>query len=374
MSFVLNEEEQMLRDSARAFLDDRSPVSALRKLRDEASPDGFDRALWKEMGDMGWCGILIEEAYGGADMGYAAAGFLLREMGRSLTSSPFLATAVLAASALRYAGTDAQKENWLPKIAAGEAVIGVALDEKARHDPDTVNTTAIASGNGFKLSGAKRFVACGMGADAFIVTAKDEAGEIGFYLVPGDAEGVIRQPRRTVDSQVPADVTFNDVQLAADARMDAAEDAGLVYKQVLDAGRACLAAESLGVGEEAFDMTIEYLKGREQFGQAIGAFQGLQHRAAHNYSELELARSLVMKALRTLDEQPSQAPIWVAAAKAKAVEASRLAAQDGIQMFGGVGMTDEYDIGLFYKRAQAAGEFLGDHNFSAGRVASLSGY
>jgi len=374
MSFVLNEEEQMLRDSARAFLDDKSPVAALRKLRDDGDPDGFDRAVWREMGAMGWCGILVEEAYGGADMGYAAAGFLLREMGRSLTSSPFLATAVLAASALRFSGTEAQKEIWLPKIAAGETVIGVALDEKARHDPETVATTAKASGNGFKINGSKRFVACGAAADAFIVTARDETGALGFYLVPADADGLVKHPRRTVDSQVPADLTFDDVQIGADAKMDAADDIELAYKQVLDAGRACLAAESLGVGEQAFDMTIEYLKGREQFGQAIGSFQGLQHRAAHNYSELELARSLVIKALRTLDEQPSQAPLWVAAAKAKAVEASRLAAQDGIQMFGGVGMTDEYDIGLFYKRAQAAGEFLGDHNFCAGRVASLSGY
>ncbi len=374
MSFVLNEEEQMLRDSAAAFLDGKSPVSALRRLRDEKNPDGFDRDLWKAMGEMGWCGVLVEEAYGGSDLGHAAAGFLLREMGRRLTASPYIPTAVLAASALRHAGTDAQKESWLPKIAAGKTVIGFAADEKARHDPETINTTATASGNGFRISGAKRFVAAGMSAEAYIVAARDEAGALGLYLVPADADGVEKTPRRTVDSHVPADITFNDVQVGADARMDAAEDVEQVFRQILDAGRACVAAESLGVAEQAFDITVDYLKGREQFGQPIGAFQGLQHRAAHNYSELELARSLVIKALRVLDEQPSQAPLWAAAAKAKATEVSRLAASDGIQMFGGVGMTDEYDIGLYYKRAQAAGEFLGDQHYSAGRVAALSGY
>lgn len=374
MSFVLNEEEQMLRDSAQAFLSENAPVEALRRLRDEKNADGFSRELWASMAEMGWTGILTPEDHGGVDMGYAAAGFVLREMGRTLTASPFLSTAVMAASALRLAGSDAQKQAWLPKIAGGETVIAFAIDEKARHDPGVIEATAQKDGNGFRLNGAKRFVACGAGADALIVAAKTDAGSVGLFLVDVNAEGVARTPRRTLDSHLPADIVFDDVKLNGDALLDGAEDAQGALDHVLDAGRACLAAEALGVAEEAFDRTIAYLKEREQFGQPIGGFQGLQHRAAHLYSELELARSLVIKALRTLDETPSQAPLWCAAAKAKAAEVSRLAGAEGVQMFGGVGMTDEYDIGLFYKRAQAAGEHLGDEAFHAGRVSALSGF
>lgn len=374
MAFILNEEEQMLRDSARAFLDQSAPVSALRKLRDDKDPAGFSRELWGQMAEMGWTGILVDEDHGGVDMGYAAAGFLLREMGRSLTSSPFLSTSVLAASALKLAGTDAQKSNWLPKIAAGETVIAFAVDEKARHNPDKIDTRAVKDGNGFKLNGKKRFVSCGMGADALIVAARTEDDRINLFLVDANAAGVTRTGRRTVDSHVPADIEFDDVKLDGDALLAGAEDSETAYRHVLDAGRACLAAESLGVSEQAFDLTISYLKERDQFGQPIGSFQGLQHRAAHLYSEMELARTLVIKALRALDETPSQAPLWCAAAKAKASEVSRLAGSEGIQMYGGVGMTDEYDIGLYYKRAQAAGEYLGDENWGAGQVARLSGY
>ena len=374
MTFILNEEEQMLRDSAKAFLAQSAPVSALRKLRDESDPVGFSRQLWASMAEMGWTGILVEENHGGVDMGYAAAGLLLQEMGRTLTASPFLATSVLAASALKLAGTDAQKAAWLPKIAAGETVIAFAVDERARHNPDHVETRATKDGNGFRLNGRKRFVSCGMGADAVIVAARTEDDRINLFLVDTGAKGVERTPRRTVDSHVPADFAFDDVKLDGDALLAGAEDSETAYRHVLDAGRACLAAESLGVAEEAFDRTIDYIKEREQFGQPIGSFQGLQHRAAHLYSEMELARTLVLKALRVLDETPSQAPLWCAAAKAKATAVSRLAGSEGIQMYGGVGMTDEYDIGLYYKRAQAAGELLGDDSWAAGQVAKLAGY
>ncbi|MGY6661073.1 MAG: acyl-CoA dehydrogenase family protein [Glycocaulis sp.] len=374
MSFVLNDEEQMLRDSARSFLSETAPVTAFRKLRDENNPDGFSRDLWSSMAEMGWTGILVEEDHGGADFGVFAAGLLLQEMGRTLTPSPFLSTAVLAATALRVAGSDAQKAKWLPKIVSGETVIGFAVDERARHNPDSINTTAKKQGNGLVLNGTKRFVANGAAADAVIVVARNEDGAPCLVLVDCNQKGVTRKARRTVDSHLPADFTFEDVALDGDALLDGAEDTEGALKHILDVGRACVAAESLGVAEQAFDVTIDYIKEREQFGVPIASFQGLQHRAAHLLSEIEMARSIVMKALRTLDETPSQAPIWAAAAKAKATAVSRLATSEGIQMFGGVGMTDEYDIGLYYKRAQAAGEFLGDDAWGAGQVAKLSGY
>ncbi|PWE18002.1 acyl-CoA dehydrogenase [Marinicauda salina] len=374
MTFVLSDEEQMLRDSARSFLAQSAPVAALRKLRDEKNAEGFDRGLWTSMAEMGWCGVLVPEAHGGVEMGNAAAGVLLMEMGRTLAASPFLSTSVLAATAFDRAGTDAQKAEWLPKIAAGETVIAFAVDEKARHDPGVIETRAKKDGNGFRLDGRKRFVATAMGADLLIVAARTDDDRINLFMVDPEAEGVTRTPRRTVDSHVPADIDFSDVKLDGDALLSGADDPEDAYQQILNAGRAGLAAESLGVAEQAFDATLDYIKEREQFGKSVASFQGLQHRAAHLYGELELARSLVMKALRALDETPSQAPIWCAAAKAKSCEVARLSAAEGIQMHGGVGMTDEYDIGLYYKRAQAAGEFLGDDAWGAGEVARLSGY
>ncbi|MFW6412867.1 MAG: acyl-CoA dehydrogenase family protein [Oceanicaulis sp.] len=374
MTFVLTEDEQMLRDSARGFLAEASPVSALRTLRDGRDPVGFSSALWSQMAEMGWCGVLIDEAHGGVEMGYSAAGLILEEIGRTLTASPFLSTAVLGATAFNLAGTDAQKSHWLPKIAAGETVIAFAIDEKARHDPNRIETKAASDGNGFRLSGRKRYVVNAMGADLLIVAARTDDGKVNLVLVDPEAEGVERTARRTVDSHVPADIVFDDVKLTGEALLSGAEDGEAAYRHVLDAGRACQAAELHGAAVQAFETTLDYIKGRDQFGVSIATFQGLQHRAAHLYGELELSQSLVRRAMTTLDTQPSQAPLWCAAAKAKATQVARLSAAEGIQMHGGVGMTDEYDIGLYYKRAQAAGEYLGDDAFGAGEVARLSGY
>lgn len=374
MSFVLNEDEQMMRDSARGFFGESAPVSALRKLRDDNDPIGFSKDLWASMAEMGFCGVLVPEDHGGVDLGYAAAGLILEEMGRHLTSSPFLATSVLAASAFNLAGTDAQKAEHLPKIASGERIYSFAIDERARHNPGHIETRATKDGNGFRLSGKKRFVAAGTGADMLVVAARTEDDKVNLFLVDPKAAGVSLQAKRTIDSHMPADFTFEDVKLDGDALLAGADDPDKAYEQILNAGRACQAAESHGVAAQAFETTLDYLKGREQFGVSIATFQGLQHRAAHLYGELELSQSLVRRALTTLDTQPSQAPLWCMAAKAKATQVSRLATSEGIQMHGGVGMTDEYDIGLYYKRAQAAGEFLGDDHFGAGEVARLSGY
>jgi alkylation response protein AidB-like acyl-CoA dehydrogenase len=374
MSFVLNEDEQMMRDSARGFFGESAPVSALRKLRDDNDPIGFSKDLWASMAEMGFCGVLVPEDHGGVDLGYAAAGLILEEIGRHLTSSPFIASSVLAASAFNLAGTDAQKAEHLPKIASGARIYAFAIDERARHNPEHIETRATKDGNGFRLSGKKRFVAAGTGADMLIVAARTEDDRVNLFLVDPKAAGVSLQAKRTIDSHMPADFTFENVKLDGDALLAGADDPDKTYEQILNAGRACQAAESHGVAVQAFETTLDYLKGREQFGVSIATFQGLQHRAAHLYGELELSQSLVRRALTTLDTQPSQAPLWCMAAKAKATQVSRLATSEGIQMHGGVGMTDEYDIGLYYKRAQAAGEFLGDDHFGAGEVARLSGY
>ena len=373
MSYILSEEEQMLRDSAQAFLAEKSPVSELRRLRDEGCKDGFRHAIWKEMADMGWNGIVIPEEYGGVDMGYMAAGIVLQEMGKTLAATPFLASSILCATALRFGGTEAQKSEHLPKIAAGEKVYALAFDEKARHDAKHIETRAKKDGNGFRLSGQKRFVACGNGADMLIVAARMDDDSIGLFLVDPEADGVERTLRRSVDSHAPANIDFKDVKLDGDALLSETDDGAALLDTVLYAGRACLAAEQLGVAVEAFSRTIDYIKERDQFGQKIGSFQALQHRAADLLTEVEMTESLVVKALRQLDESPSQAPFWIAAAKGRATRVSRLSAAEAIQMHGGVGMTDEYEIGFFYKRAQAAGEFLGDEAWCTARVAEMSG-
>jgi alkylation response protein AidB-like acyl-CoA dehydrogenase len=374
MGFILDDDETMLRDAARGFLNETSPISAMRSLRDANDPIGYSRELWASMAEMGWCGILVSEEHGGVDMGFGAAGLILEEIGRTLTASPFLSTAVLGASAFNLSGSDNQKAEYLPKIAAGEIVTALALDERARHRPDHVETKAVKDGNGFVLSGKKRFVNQGMGADVLIVSARTEDGKINLFLLDPNADGVARSGKRTLDGHIPADIEFDDVKLTGEALLSGADDSEAAYQYLLNIGRACGAAECFGIGSQAFDITLDYIKEREQFGVSIASFQGLQHRSDHLYGELELAQSIVRRALTTLDTQPMQAPLWCNAAKAKATQVARLSTSEGIQMHGGVGMTDEYDIGLFYKRAQSTGEYLGDDAFGADQVAKLSGY
>ena len=241
MSFILSEDEQMLRDAARGYLAESASVSALRSLRDSKDPIGFSKALWASMAEMGWCGVLVPEEHGGVEMGFAAAGVILEEMGRHLTSSPFLSTAVLGATAFNLSGTDAQRSEYLPKIAGGEIVIGLAIDEKARHKPEKIDTRAVKDGNGFRLTGAKRFVGCGAGADLLIVAARTEDDKIYLFLVDPKADGVTRTDRRTLDSHVPADFQFDDVKLDGDALLSGADDSEQAYRQLLDAGRAAQA-------------------------------------------------------------------------------------------------------------------------------------
>ena len=374
MSFVLNEDEKMLQETARGFLQEHASTKALRALRDENNQIGYCKELWARMAKMGWCGIIIGTDYGGVDMGYSAAGLIMEEIGRNLTASPFLSTAILGTTALNISGTNSQKLEYLPKIAAGKICLAIAIDECARHDPRHVKTKANINGNGFILNGQKRFVICGMGADTIIVSARTEDDKINLFIVDSNTDGVNRQPCRTVDSHVSANIEFNNVQLPGDALLSSTRDCDMAYQNLLNAGRASLAAECYGVAAQAFEITIDYIKNREQLGNSIAVNQGLQHRAAHLYGELEMTEALVRRSLNTLDTQPSQAPIWCVSAKAKATEVVKLSSSEGIQMHGGVGMTDEYDIGLFYKRARAIGEFLGDESFGADEVARLSGY
>ncbi|MEL7488090.1 MAG: acyl-CoA dehydrogenase family protein, partial [Pseudomonadota bacterium] len=292
MPLVLNEEQTMLQESARGFLDEKAPVAALRKLRDDNDATGFDRGLWKEMAEMGWAGILIDEEHGGADFGFVGAGVLAEEMGRTLTASPFLSTSILAATALKKFGADAQRQEHLPQIAAGDLVMALAVDETNKHGPAKVELKAEKSGNGFKLSGDKTFVADGHIADKMIVAARSagapgETDGLTLFLVDANANGVERERTVMVDSRNAARVKFDGVDVTGDDVVGEVDGGYAALEGVLSAGRAGLAAEMSGAAQQAFQMTVDYLKERKQFGTEIGSFQALQHRAAHLYSEIE---------------------------------------------------------------------------------------
>jgi len=379
MPLVLNEEQEMLRDSARGFLEEKAPVSALRKLRDERNEDGFDRGLWKEMAEMGWAGILVDEEHGGADFGFVGAGVIAEEMGRTLTASPFMSTSILAATALKKFGSDAQRGENLPKISTGDLLMALAVDEHSKHAPAKTDLKAEKSGNGFKLNGSKTFVADGHIADKMIVAARSagSAGDmngITLFLVDAKANGIDRERTIMVDSRNAARVDFNNVDATGDDVIGEVDGGYMALEGILSAGRAGLAAEMSGSAQQAFQVTVDYLKERKQFGTTIGSFQSLQHRAAHLYSEIELVKSVVLKALQDLDENFGMAGVTCSLAKAKAGEVAKLASQEAVQMHGGIGMTDEYDIGFFMKRIRVAQEMFGDTAFHADRMATMRGF
>ena len=379
MPLYHTEDQAMLADTARGFLADEGNIAKqLRHFRDINCKDGFGHALWKQMAELGLTGILVEEADGGLGMGHVEAGIVLEEIGRNLTPSPFLTSSVMAATALGGASADL-KGRYLPGLIAGDSVFAVAIDEGPKHRPERIATRAERSGNGFKLSGSKAFVVQGGSADMLVVaarTAGDDSDHDGITLfaVPKDATGMSLDVVRLVDSAQAAHLKLDNVQLDADAVIGDVDGGRELLNRVLNAGRIGAAAESVGVAMGSFEMTTTYLKQRKQFGKLIGEFQALQHRAAHLYSELEIARAAVIKAQQLLDGGSDKAELMVSVAKAKAGKAASLAVKEGVQMHGGIGMTDEYDIGLYMKRDRALAEFMGDMYYHAERVAQLSGY
>ncbi|WP_439100822.1 acyl-CoA dehydrogenase family protein [Congregibacter sp.] len=379
MTLVLNEEQQMLKESAAGFLASKASVAQLRKLRDSGDELSFDPAVWKEMVDMGWAGIAIPEAYGGLGYGYTGLGVVLEQAGRHLSASPLEASVLVGATAINCLGTEAQKTNWLAAIAAGEKQVSLALQESGAFDPAGVTASATRDGEAFVISGEKRMVLDAISADAFVVIARsggvagDSAG-LSAFLVPSDAAGLSITPCEMVDSRQCGTLTLNGVQVPADALMGAEGDAWPALERTLDIAAIGFSAELLGLSLEAFERTMDYIRERKQFGQVIGSFQGLQHRAAHLFAELELARSIVLKALQAIDSDDAGLSRYASAAKAKLSEVARLASNEGVQMHGGVGMTDEYDIGLYLKRARVLEHLMGDYYYHLDRFARIGGY
>ncbi len=378
MALVLTDEQAMIREAADGFFASEAPVSELRRLRDAADAPGFSRDLWKQMAEMGFAGVLVPEAHGGSGLGLVAANLIQDAIGRNLSLSPFLSTAVLGATALSGASED-QQAALLPKLAAGDLLLALASDEASRHAPHRIRTRAEAAGNGFRLTGAKTFVLDGHVADRLIVAART-SGEDGdrdgitLFLVDPKAAGVDLRRTIMVDSRNAADIRFDGVQVDGADVIGAVGEGAAILDRVLDAGRTCLAAEMVGVSAQSFAMTVGYLKERDQFGRKIGSFQALQHRAAQLFCEIELAKSATLKAAQALDAGDKDAPLYASLAKAKAGAVARLATNEGVQMHGGIGMTDEYDIGFFMKRARAAETSFGDLSFHGDRLARMLGY
>ncbi|MBY0283493.1 MAG: acyl-CoA dehydrogenase family protein [Sphingomonas sp.] len=375
MPLYLTEEQTMLHDTAKSFIADSAPISHMRGLRDSKNADGFSRDLWKQFAEMGFTGILIGENEGGLGLGHVEAGVVLEEIGRNLSPSPFLATAVAAVEALK---GSAHAARLFPGILSGDTVAALAIDERAKHGTG-IAMKAERSGNGFKLTGTKQFVTHGHVADVLIVAARtagsahDKDG-ITLFAIDKGAAGLSAEAERLADSSLAARLTFDGVEVDADAVIGEVDGGSDPLGRLLRAGRAGAAAELLGVGGGAMDMTVNYLKERKQFGVRIGSFQALQHRAAHLYSEMEVARAAVLKAQQLLDAGDAGAEEAVSVAKAMTSLATTLSVQEGVQMHGGIGMTDEYDIGFYMKRGRVLAEMFGDANFHADQLARAAGY
>ena len=378
MRYSLTDEQQLLQDSARKLLDARSPVAALRALRNQNGADGFSRKLWAEVAELGWSAILVPEPLGGTDLGHVAAALIAEECGRTLAALPFLSTAVSGVTALVRGGSIEQQRRILPGVAAGACLLALAVEEQPRHAPDAIAACAVPRGGGYVLSGRKIFALDGHVADYLIVSAgiseRDGKKQTALFLVEAASTGVHVERTVMIDSRNAADIWLDDVQLDAHSRLGGEAEGAALLESVLDAGRALLAAELLGMARECLRRTVQYLCERRQFGRRIAEFQALQHRLAHLFCEVELAASLSRAASVTIAESRNSVPLLVSAAKAKCAEAATLAANEAVQMHGGVGMTDELDIGLFVKRIRSASETHGDVAFHRDRVARLCGF
>lgn len=379
MALVFNEEQRLLKDTAKEFLAANAPVEALRKLRDDQDATGYSKELWSTMAELGWASIVLPEEYDGLDFGFLGLGAIIEEMGHTLTASPLFGTVVLGASALILGGSDQQKSELLPKIASGELTMALALEEGHHHQPANTAMSAQKTADGYSLNGSKVLVIDGHSADKLVVIARTsgqpgDTDGITLLLVDSDASGINITRTLMMDSRNAATIDFDNVAVSNDALIGEFDKGWPVLDAVLDRGRICLAAEMLGGARECFDRTVEYLKEREQFGVKIGSFQALKHRAATMYVDLELCKSVVMDALSAIDEVRPGTEQMASLAKAQLNDLYQQVTNEAVQMHGGIGVTDELEIGFFLKRSRVAMQLLGSSGFHKDRYATLSGY
>ena len=379
MSLLLNEEQQFLKDTAKEFLQKNAPISHFRNLRDSKDETGYSKEVWKQMAELGWAGILISEDYGGSNFGMMGLGGILEETGRTLVPSPLFSTALVGVSFLELAGNENQKKEFLPKIVSGDLTTAFALEEGPRHSPTNISTLAKKEGKSFKINGQKTFVLDGHSADTLIVAARTD-GEINdsvgitLFIIDKDTKGLTVNRAHMVDSRNASEIKFKDVEVNENSILGDLNAGYSVIEEVLDRAQIGLSSEMLGSALEAFDRTLEYLKERKQFGSVIGSFQALQHRAAIMFTELELTKSAVVGALNAVDENSNDRGRFASLAKFKAGETLHLVSNEAVQMHGGIGVTDEFDIGFFLKRSRVAEQIFGSSDYHIDKYAKLSEY
>ena len=379
MKLILTEEQEFLRDTAKDFAQERTPVPHFRALRDNNDQNLWDKDIWQEMVNLGWSGILIPEEFGGSNFGVAGISVILQECGKTLTPSPLFSTGVLGAYAISNFGTQEQKELYLPKIVNGEITTALAVDESSHHDPSKTSLTAEKKEDNYILNGKKTFVIDGASADILIVLMRTSgnSGELAgltLFIIDSNADGINKIKLDMADSRNYANINFNDVTCSNQDILGALETGGETVESILDIGRIAISAEMLGNAESAFETTIEYLKQRKQFGVLIGTFQALQHRAAAMFCEIELTKSAVMAAVHGADERSNELQRLSSLAKTIAGETLHLVSNEAIQMHGGIGVTDEYDLGFFIKRSRVAEQIFGSSTYHTERYANLSGF
>ena len=379
MKLVLTEEEQFLKDTAKNFAEERSPITHFRALRDNNDPLLWDKGLWYEMTKLGWPGILIPEDYGGSNFGITGISVILNECAKTLTPSPLFATGVIGAYSITNYGTEKQKEYYLPKIASGELTTALAVDESSHHNPANTEIFAKKVGSNFIVNGKKTFVIDGASADLIILLARTSGDKgdmtgLTLFLVDANSNGFETTKLDMADSRNYSNINFNNVEISDSNILGDLETGGEIIENVLDIGRIAMASEMLGNAEAAFETTIDYLKQRKQFGVLIGSFQALQHRAAEMFCEIELTKSSVMGAMKAADEGSNELQRLSSLAKTMAGETLHLVSNEAVQMHGGIGVTDEYDIGFFLKRARVTEQIFGSSKYHTERYANLSGF
>ena len=379
MKLVLTEEEQFLKDTAKNFADERCPVTHFRSLRDNNDPILWDKNIWSEMTKLGWPGILIPEEYGGSNFGVTGIGVILNECGKTLTPSPLFATGVLGAYSISTFGNEKQKQKYLTKIVNGELTTALAVDESSHHNPSETQMIAKKDGSDFIINGKKTFVVDGSSADLIILLARTSGSKgditgLTLFLIDGASTEMERVKLDMADSRNYANINFNNLKVSSSNVLGDMETGGEIVEDILDIGRIAMASEMLGNSEAAFEATLNYLKQRKQFGVLIGSFQALQHRAAEMFCEIELTKSSVMAAMKSADEGSNDLQRLSSLAKTIAGETLHLVSNEAVQMHGGIGVTDEYDVGFFLKRSRVAEQIFGSAKYHTERYANLSGF
>ena len=379
MALVLTEEQEFLKQTAREFVQEKSPVTELRRLRDSVDASGFDAGLWKEMAELGWASVVYPEEFGGMDLGYMELGQIFEECGRSLVAHPMLATVVLGGGCVLEGGNETQKKEVLTAVAGGERLLALALQEGPHHAPLGVATRAEEADGGYRITGSKNFVLDGHIADQLVVAART-SGQPGdregltLFLVDAATPGIEITRTRNLDGRNAASVEFAGAQVERSAVIGEIDGGADVLEPVLDRALAVVSAEMLGTASEAFDRALEYLKTRQQFGVVIGSFQGLKHRAADMFVELELSQSIVLEALTAIDAGLQEVPSLASCAKARLNDTAFQVGNEAVQMFGGIGVTDEEEIGLFMKRIRVLQSTLGNSAYHRDRFGAIQGF